>query len=179
MRNRKGTETGKTGVGRYRDNTIHQCLYLSLSTHSAMWEQSVSPDQTSKAEEKYGPQLPTPEEVLSVWGPALLSTQRRLAWRRRWCPGLVRIPEPSSAAPETGCSFLVNLCRLGHVTPQGFSQKWTNIHKYLYNSKVSETSNAFCAKQSRCCEPVLVRMPEQNLVFLIRPFPHVTPTFPK
>lgn len=31
-----------------------------LSTHSAVWEQSVSPDQTSKAEQKYTPTTPYP-----------------------------------------------------------------------------------------------------------------------
>lgn len=56
---------------------------------------------------------------------------------------------------------------------------WVNIHKYLYNSNVSEMSNAFCARQSHCCEPVLVRMPGQNLMFLIIPLPPLYSNIPQ
>lgn len=126
-------------------------VFEFVHTHTAVWEQSVSPDQTAKAEEKYTPQAPTPEEVLSVWGPTFLSTQWRLARRQRRClnvhadPGSVRI-QPSSARPQTGCTASRLSCAGGfsvHARPRG------NIHKYLYNSNVSETSNGFCAKTIR------------------------------
>lgn len=42
-----------------------------------------------------------------------------------------------------------------------------------------QASNVFCFRQSHCCGPVLVRMPEEDLVFSIIPFPHFTPTFPE
>lgn len=106
-------------------------IFGSLSTHSAVWEQSVSPDQTSKAEEKYTQQPPTPKEVLSAWGPTFLSTRRRLARRQRWClnlhadPEPVRIQQPRYAQTETGCPASCSACAGGlneHVRPQGFSQ---------------------------------------------------------
>lgn len=80
-------ETAKRG----RENLRGVCfrdyspvfVFESLSTHSGVWEQSGSPDETSKAEGKYTPRPPTPKEGLSVWGPTFLSTQRRLAWRQQ------------------------------------------------------------------------------------------------
>lgn len=164
--------------GCLRDNAP---MFIFEFVHT-VWEQSVSPDQTSKAEETYTPQPPTPEEVLSVWGPTFLSTQRRLARTQSCClnlhvdPGLVKVPQPSFARPETGCTA----CARGfsaHVRPQGFSQRRINIHKYLYNSNASEMSNAFCVKQSHCCEPVLVRRPAQNLV-LNHPLPPLYANIP-
>lgn len=80
----RGDRGGLCGVA---GEIIHPCLDLSLSTHSAVWEQSLSPDQTCRAEAQHTPQPhpPSPEDALSARGPAFLSTQRWSAWRQRCC----------------------------------------------------------------------------------------------
>lgn len=127
VKSRVTERQGEYAWGCFRDKkTVF--VFESLSTHSAVWEQSGSPDKTSKAEGKYTPQPPSPKEGLSVWGPTFLSTQRRLARRQRWGlnlhsdPGSVRIPQPSySWAGAGGLNE--------PVRPRGFSQWSISIHK--------------------------------------------------
>lgn len=90
---------------------MRQYLYLGVCPHTLQCGNNLFPQtRPPRLKENRPRKPPTPKGGLSAWGLTFLTTQRRLAWRQWWClnlhadPESVRIPQPSYAQSEQGCT---------------------------------------------------------------------------